>query len=49
MKTYRHARLALKALHQAGVNKKNVRKILPDISSAIDKISASKVMYIIKY
>lgn len=42
MKSYRHARLALKALHQAGVNKKNVRKILPDISSAIDKISASK-------
>lgn len=42
MKPHKHARLALKALHQAGQNKKNIRKILPDISTAIDKISTSK-------
>lgn len=42
MKPHKHARLALKALHQAGSNKKSVRKILPDISTAIDKISAAK-------
>jgi hypothetical protein len=42
MKPHKNARLALKMLHQAGTSRKNVRRIIPDISSAIDKISTDK-------
>ena len=43
MKPHKHARLALKALHQAGQEKKRIKRIIPDISSAIEKISDIKV------
>jgi hypothetical protein len=42
MKPHKNARLALKALHQAGTSRKNIRRVMPDISSAIDKISTDK-------
>jgi len=42
MKPHKHARLALKALHQAGQEKKRIKRIIPDISSAIEKISDIK-------
>ena len=43
MKPHKHARVALKALHQAGQEKKRIKRIIPDISSAIEKISDIKV------
>jgi hypothetical protein len=42
MKPHKHARIALKALHQAGQEKKRIKRIIPDISSAIEKISDIK-------
>jgi len=42
MKPHKHARVALKALHQAGQEKKRIKRIIPDISSAIEKISDIK-------
>lgn len=42
IKSIKPARHALKGLHQAGTSNKAVRKILPDIGSAIKKISEAK-------
>jgi len=42
IKSIKSARAALKGLHQAGTNKKVIRKILPDITSAITKITSEK-------
>lgn len=42
IKSIKSARQALKGLHQAGTNKKVIRKILPDITSAITKITSEK-------
>ena len=42
MKPHKNARLALKALHTAGTSRKGIKRIIPDISSAIEKISTDK-------
>jgi len=42
IKSIKPARQALKGLHQAGMNSKAVKKILPDIGSAVKKICEAK-------
>jgi len=42
MKPHKQAKTALKALHEVGTEKKRIKRILPDIGTAIKKISDIK-------